>query len=91
MNREESDILKKERSDGVSAKHAYHKFIKPFVEEKRQVLFEAFQEESITNVDGLVEIKRQLLAINALEVEIKTKIDTGRMAAKSLADDQEIE
>lgn len=91
MDSNERDVLKKEQKVGREAETANKRFIQPFIEEKRLVLFEAFQVESISNVDGLLEIKRQLMAINALEDEIKTKIDTGNMAAKSLADDREKE
>ena len=89
MNDDQIAHLELERDKGQRAKHAFNNFIQPFVEEKRLVLFEAFQEVSVSNKDDLLEIKRQLMAINALETEIQTIIETGIMAEKALVAEQE--
>jgi len=84
------DRLKEEQKRGKQAEHAYEAFIRPFIGEKRQVMFEAFQAASIEDVSALLEIKRQDMAIKALEGEIESVINTGKMAAKTLAEKQEI-
>lgn len=85
MNSEEHEKLREEQAKGSDAKRTFNKFIKPFIDEKRLVLFEAFQEISIQDVDKLLETKRQLMVVNALETEMQSIINTGKMAAKTLA------
>ena len=87
MREEIRTRLEDEKLQGSRALHAYREFIEPFISEKRLVLFEAFQEVSVTDTDSLVEIKRQLISINALETEIKTIINTGKMAEKAIANE----
>ena len=59
-------------------------FIKPFIDEKRKVLFEAFQDHTISDPDGLMEIKRMLMSLSVLDAEIVNFIDTGKMASQEL-------
>ena len=66
------DKLENEQIQGNKAKHAYDGFIKPFIEEKKQVLFEAFQDISVTELEQLTEIKRMLNTLEALDIEIKS-------------------
>jgi len=76
--------LDNERVLGNRAQHAYDQFIKPFIEDKRMTLFHAFQSVRISDTDDLMEIKRMLSAIDALDIEIRTVIDTGKLASESL-------
>lgn len=91
MTEAELEKLKSEQARGSDAERTLNRFIKPFIEEKRLVLFEAFQEVSVTEIEKLLEIKRQLLVVNALEQEMQSIIDTGRMATKTLTTAEEQE
>jgi len=82
--------LKKESTKGRRAQFAYEGFIRPFTEEKRKVLFEAFQAVSVEFPDQLMEIKRQLMAVEALDHELKVYIETGTLAEYQLNNDQEL-
>jgi hypothetical protein len=82
------DQLRKEASDGRRAQFAYEGFIRPFIEHKRQVLFEAFHAVSVEHPEQLMEIKRQLMAIEALDHEIKVYIETGQLAEHQLNDEE---
>ena len=81
---ENRDQLEQERSRGNLARHAYENFIQGFVNEKRELLFKAFGDVSVDDTDALKTIKLQLYAIDQLEVDIQTIIDTGKMASTSL-------
>lgn len=85
----EVDKLKDEQLRGSRAEHAYEEFIKPFVEQKLQLLFQAFNELPLTAKDDLMEVKRMLYAVNALDDEIKSLITTGKMASKLLSESEE--
>ena len=80
---------KEEIQLGNAAKHAYDNFIGSFIQSKREVLFEAFKAISVTETDALIECKRQLMVIDTLDDEIKTIIETGRLAAISLNENKE--
>ena len=68
------------------AKSAYKEFIEDFVEQKRFSLFAAFRELPLTADKELMEIKRMLFAVDQLESEILTVMNTGKMAAITLAE-----
>lgn len=59
-------------------------YIMPFIEEKRQILFDAFQNVPVANMDTLKDIKMQLTAINSLEAHFREFITTGKLAEKQL-------
>lgn len=80
----EVDQLRQEQIVGARAERAYEEFIKHFINERRKELFNAFQVESVTNPDNLMEIKRMTMALSALEQEILTIIQTGQLASTSL-------
>ncbi len=69
---------------GQKAKSAYDQFIEPFLKAKREDLFNAFQNVPIMQKDDLVEIKRMLMTLDALEIDVKNIIDTGIMATEQL-------
>jgi hypothetical protein len=80
----EEEQLQNEQVRGNAAKHSYDQFIKGFVEDKRQILFETWRSLPITAELELAEVKRMLYAIDTLETEIKTIIDTGMLASTTL-------
>ena len=62
-----------------NAKRAYDLFIEGFIVKKRMELFDSFQEASLNDKEGLIEIKRMLHVLNALEIDIKNVMFTGKM------------
>lgn len=76
--------LEYEVANGEKANFAYEHFIKEFIESKREHLFSTFQELPISESEALMEVKRLLSTLNALEVEIKSVIETGQMASIAL-------
>ena len=68
------------------AKQAYGSFIEDFVEQKRFSLFAAFRELPLTAEKELMEVKRMLFAVDQLESEILTVMNTGKMASITLAE-----
>ena len=83
---EEIDQLTSEQRRGDRAKRAYDEFIRPFIEEKMQVFFEAFHTCEPDDVKRLSEIRRMSMAVQALDDEIKSFITTGQMARIQLED-----
>ena len=84
MTPEQLDQLENEVIKGDKAKASYDSFIKNFVEAKRIVLFESFRALPLTDVDNLMEVKRMLAAVDTLETEILTIIETGKLATTAL-------
>lgn len=84
---ERNQLLELERAKGDEYKRVYDAYIKPFVDEKQKVLFEAFQNTSIANVDQLKDIKAQSTALNALSEHFKRFIETGEIAKYQLEND----
>ena len=74
------NLIQEETVKGRAASDAYEKFIKSFLANKKQLLTEHFFAAAVDNVDMLQEIKRQSLVLDALEQEIKTIIETGKLA-----------
>lgn len=76
--------LQAEQSKGEEYGRIFDSYIKPFLEAKREVLFDAFQQVSVADVDALKDIKLQLTAINSLEAHFNEFITTGKLAAHKL-------
>ena len=85
MDNSIADKLDDGISKGHKAQHAYDYFFKPFLTKKRKILFIAFQDTSARDVEGLMEIKRMMIALDALEQEMQTYINTGKMAEIQLS------
>lgn len=85
-NSEMLDRFKNEVSLGKKAEQAYNGFIKPFIEDRKVTLFESFCEASIGEPEVLMEAKRLVTVICDLDDEIQGVINTGKLAAKSLAE-----
>lgn len=69
-----------EVAKGDEYQRIFDGYVGPFIEEKRQVLFDHFQTIPVGNVEALKDIKLQLTAINALEAHFKEFIQTGKFA-----------
>ena len=76
--------LESEVAKGDEYQRVFQSYVGPFIEAKRQLLFEAFQEVPVSNVDQLKDIKLQLTAINSLEAHFQEFINTGKPAKKQL-------
>lgn len=81
--------LENEQVLGRKAATVYKSYIKDFCQLKRESLFMAFSELPLSAETELMEVKRMLFAIDTLEAEIVSQIDTGRMAAKTLTEAEE--
>ena len=86
---EQVDQLSTEQIVGGQAQHSYEQFIEGFIEEKRKVLFDSFRALPISAEAQLMEIKRMLYAVDTLEEEIISVINTGKMASKTLSETEE--
>lgn len=86
MTIEPSVSTEQEIEFGNKANAAYEGFIKPFIAQKRYVLFDAFRDVPIENIDELKEIKRVLKTLDSLESEVLNIITTGKLASKQTQD-----
>jgi len=86
---EQKEQLENEQIKGSAAERVYNAYIKDFCEQKRMSLFMAFSNLPLTAEDQIMETKRMLYAIDTLESEIVSEIDTGKMASKALANVEE--
>jgi len=85
MNREQTiSQLEREVAESSNAEKAYTSYIRPFIDEKRKVLFEAFMTISVEEPNKLMEIKRQQMVLEALNSEVVSKINTGKLARQQL-------
>jgi hypothetical protein len=82
---DQKEQLEKEQFKGVAAERVYNTYIKDFCEQKRMSLFMAFSSLPLTAEDQIMETKRMLYAIDTLETEIVSEIDTGKMATQALS------
>lgn len=80
--------LELERTTGQKAQHAYNDFISSFIEEKTKTLFLAFKDLPLTSEKELIEVKKMLYAIESLDDEINSIINTGKMASKILSEEE---
>ena len=76
--------LQSEVAKGDEYQRIFDGYVGPFIEEKKQVLFEHFQTIPVGNVDALKDVKLQLTAINSLEAHFKEFMTTGHLAKMSL-------
>lgn len=84
MDLREETQLSIERALGEKARNAWHEFFKPFFDQKEVVLIEAFRACGLRDEEGLVKIKMQFQAIDALRSELLGYMDTGKLADISL-------
>lgn len=62
----------------------FDSYVGPFIEAKKQVLFEHFQTIPVGNVEALKNIKLQLTAINSLQAHFQEFMNTGKLARTQL-------
>lgn len=84
LTEEQREQLSLEQLRGGKAQRAYDDFIGPFIQEKKLVLFNSFCELPLSETDRLMEVKRMMFAIETLESEINTVIETGKLASITL-------
>ena len=84
MNNREVNQLEQEQVVGRRAESAYNTFIEAFIKQRKAQLLEVFSECPISEVETILEIKRTIYVLDILETEIKTIIQTGKMASQSL-------
>jgi len=84
MDKVQREQLEQEQIVGRRANTAYDTFIKSFIQSKKDMLLESFVTCGIGEVETILEIKRTLYVLDALNIDIKTLIDTGKMASQSL-------
>ena len=89
MTEDQKVQLSNEQLLGGKAKNSYDDFIQDFCEQKRLAVFQAFRDLPLTDTENLMEIKRMLFAVDALESDILTVIETGKMASITL-NEQEV-
>jgi len=72
------------------ASYANDQFIKPFINRKKAQLFDAFEAVEANNIEALKELKLMSLALSALEADVNSVIDTGKLASETLNQDNEV-
>lgn len=87
MNAREFNIYEKEVEQARTVKMLGGAFLDKFFEEKSEQLFEAFKDCAIGDADGLEKIHAAYKSMNALQAEIQTVMNSGKLAQKSLDDD----
>ena len=80
--------LELSKNKGAEMQRVLDTYIKPFIEEKERVLFQAFRDTQADNVEQLKDIKFQATAIASLESYFKSFVDDGRLAEHQLENDQ---
>ena len=76
--------LQAEVATGDEYQRVFQSYVGPFIEAKKQVLFEHFQTIPVGNVEALKDIKLQLTAINSLQAHFKEFMNTGKLARTQL-------
>lgn len=84
MDDREKNQLEAERDKGSRAQRAYEDFFAPFLAQKEAVIIEAFRTCEMRDEIGLMNIKMQFTAIDALNTELLAYIDTGKLASTTL-------
>lgn len=81
---EEREQLENEQLEGRKAKQLHEAYVEQFCQAKRESLFMAFSELPLSAKKEIMEVKRMLFAVDTLEAELISKIQTGQMASKAL-------
>jgi len=78
------DILEDEIERARQVSKLKSQILDTFFKEKEQQLFNYIKQIPLGDTDQLVTVHHQLMSLNALQVELQTAIDTGKMAQISL-------
>lgn len=76
--------LQMEMDEAREARRLRNDILGDFFRDKQQQLFEAMQEVAIGDSDTLVNIHHQMKSLNALETELESIINTGKLAQAEL-------
>ena len=90
MDNDIRGILEEEKALGRKAQQAYDSFIGPFIEGRKQLLFDAFEAVPANDTEQLQNIKLMSLALSSLDSEIIELINSGKMASESLKKNEEL-
>ena len=82
MNEEIRDKLLNEVNLGRIAKHSYDTYLKRYIEKKRLIIFNEFCSNG--DPDMLIYIKQRQVALDELEQDTISAIDTMALAEKQL-------
>lgn len=82
MSNPPDDRIVEEIHFGQVAQRANDTFIKAFIAKKRETLYENFLIAKIDQIEELQEVKRIMSVLDAMEDDIETIINTGKMATK---------
>lgn len=69
---------------GENKRIVFKEHIKPFIEAKERILFEAMQNIPASDINALQLIKLQMTTIQSLEAYFREYIDTGKLAKHEL-------
>lgn len=83
------EFLEVEVSRGAEYERCYNSMVKPFIEAKKKELFEAFVSATNTSDSDLVKIKLQANALQSLEDEFTSFINTGKIASQQLEENND--
>jgi len=87
MNPDKETKLKDEIRLADSARHAYNAYLESYFAKERLSIFSSFC-SSNTDRDTLVTIKHAQMALDSLETSVLQDIETGKLAAIMLEDEQ---
>lgn len=76
--------LEMERSKGQEMQRVLDTYIRPFIKEKEEALFDAFRNTTADNIEQLKDIKFQATAIASLESYFIGFVETGKLAEHQL-------
>ena len=77
-------ILEDEVEHARQVSKLKNQYLDTFFKEKEQQIFDYFKQIPLGDKDQLVTVHHQLMSLNALQVELQTAMDTGKMAQISL-------
>jgi len=84
MIEEHLEIIERDIEYGKKASTAYDLYIRDFIADARNRIFEAFEELSITDAEGLLQLKLMQSSIKALEDSVLRDIESKKLAEKQL-------
>lgn len=79
-----TEKLEFERAVGEEKLRVYEGHIKPFIDAKKQDLFESFNQVSVTDANALLTIRLHSLALDSIEADFMHYIETGKLASFEL-------
>lgn len=77
-----------ELAKGHRAERAYQEFVAPFIKEKKQIFYEAFNSTEPDDTNRLSQIRRMVMTLDTLDQEMKAYMTTGQMARIQLEESE---